>query len=179
MIPPGLGARLRRIRALVLDVDGVLTDGGMYYGPRGEALKKFHTRDGMGLRLVREAGVRVAFITGEKTPIVLRRAEKLRVSDVFTGVEDKRSVLRRFLSSLRLRPEEAAYVGDDVNDLAALRAVGLAVAVADAVPAVRRAAHWVTTRPGGHGAVREVCDALLAARGRKRIPLKSPAGSDR
>ncbi len=171
MIPAAVRRRLRRIRALVLDVDGVLTDGGMYYGPAGEALKKFHTRDGMGLRLVREAGIRVAFITGEETEIVLRRAEKLKVTDVFTGVEDKRAALEGFLASHGLRAEEAAYVGDDLNDLPALKAAGVAIAVADAAPQVRRAADWVTSRPGGHGAVREVCDALIA--------LKFPARSDR
>ncbi|HLF92962.1 MAG TPA: HAD-IIIA family hydrolase [Planctomycetota bacterium] len=154
----------RPIRALILDVDGVLTDGGMYYGPKGETLKKFNVKDGMGIRLVREAGIAVALVTGERSEAVLRRAEKLKIRDVFLGVEDKGRVVRKFLAARGIRPEEAAYVGDDVNDLPALRLVGLAFAVADAVPSVRKAVDRITTRRGGEGAVREVCDFLLKSR---------------
>jgi 3-deoxy-D-manno-octulosonate 8-phosphate phosphatase (KDO 8-P phosphatase) len=156
--------RLRRVRALILDVDGVLTDGGMYYGPAGEPLKKFNVKDGMGLRLLREAGIAVAFISGERSGAVARRAAKLRVRDLFLGVEDKLRALEKFLSRRGLAPEQAAYVGDDVNDLPPMRRVGLAIAVADAVPEVRKAAHWVTSRRGGDAAVREVCDFLLKSR---------------
>jgi len=154
----------RRIRALLLDVDGVLTDGGMYYGPKGETLKKFNVKDGMGIRLVREAGIAVALVTGERSEAVVRRAGKLKIRDVFLGVEDKAAVVRKFLASRGIRPDEAAYVGDDVNDLSAMRLVGLAIAVADAVPAVRKAAHRITSRRGGDGAVREVCDFILKSR---------------
>jgi 3-deoxy-D-manno-octulosonate 8-phosphate phosphatase (KDO 8-P phosphatase) len=160
--------KLGRVRALVLDVDGVLTDGGLYYGEQGQALKKFHVRDGMGLRLVQEAGLSVALITGEETGIVRRRAEKLKVLDVFGGVEDKRQALDAFLASRGIAPEDAAYVGDDVNDVPALERAGFPVAVADAAPEALRAARLVTDRRGGEGAVREVCDALLAARARRR-----------
>jgi YrbI family 3-deoxy-D-manno-octulosonate 8-phosphate phosphatase len=160
-VPPKL---LKRVRALVLDVDGVLTDGGMYYGPNGEGLKRFHVKDGMGLRLVLEAGIAVALISGEASEILKRRAEKLRIADVFIGVEDKLGTLEGFLASRKIAFEEAAYVGDDVNDLPPMNRVGLPVAVADAVPPVRKAAKWVTTRRGGDAAVREVCDAILAAR---------------
>ena len=160
-VPPKL---LKRIRALVLDVDGVLTDGGMYYGPAGEGLKRFHVKDGMGLRLVLEAGIAVALISGEASEILRRRAEKLRIPDVFVGVEDKLTTLEGFLASRKIALEDVAYVGDDVNDLPPMGKVGLPVAVADAVPQVRKAARWVTSRRGGDAAVREVCDAILAAR---------------
>ena len=161
VVPPKL---LKRIRALVLDVDGVLTDGGMYYGPSGEGLKRFNVKDGMGLRLVLEAGIAVALISGEASEILRRRAEKLQIADVFIGVEDKLKTLEGFLSARKIAFEEAAYVGDDVNDLPPMGKVGLPVAVADAVPPVRKAAKWVTSRRGGDAAVREVCDMILGAR---------------
>jgi 3-deoxy-D-manno-octulosonate 8-phosphate phosphatase (KDO 8-P phosphatase) len=160
-VPPKL---LKRVRALVLDVDGVLTDGGMYYGPNGEGLKRFHVKDGMGLRLVLEAGIAVALISGEASEILRRRAEKLKIADVFIGVEDKLRTLEDFLAARKIAIEDTAYVGDDVNDLPPMTKVGLPVAVADAVPPVRKAAKWVTSRRGGDAAVREVCDAILAAR---------------
>ena len=159
--PPRL---LKKIRALILDVDGVLTDGGMYYGPGGEGLKRFNVKDGMGLRLVIDAGIAVALISGENSEILRRRAEKLKIADVFVGVEDKLQTLEGFLSSKKISLAEAAYVGDDVNDLPPMGKVGLPVAVADAVPEVRKAAKWVTTRRGGDAAVREVCDAILSVR---------------
>jgi 3-deoxy-D-manno-octulosonate 8-phosphate phosphatase (KDO 8-P phosphatase) len=155
---------LQRVRALVLDVDGVLTDGGMYYGPAGEGLKRFNVKDGMGLRLVLEAGIAVALISGEDSEILRRRAEKLKIVDVYVGVEDKLKTLEGFLASRKISLAEAAYVGDDVNDLPPMGKVGLPVAVADAVPEVRKAAKWVTTRRGGDAAVREVCDAILSVR---------------
>jgi len=163
-VPPRL---LQRIKALVLDVDGVLTDGGMYYGPAGEGLKRFNVKDGLGLRLIVEAGVVVALISGENSEILRRRAEKLKLENVFVGVEDKLATLKQFLASKKVALEDVAYVGDDLNDLEALRAVGLPIAVADAVPQVRKAARWVTSRRGGDAAVREVCDALLQARGNR------------
>jgi len=160
--------KLGRLRALVLDVDGVLTDGGLYYGPAGEALKRFHVRDGMGLRLVREAGLAVALITGEETEIVRRRAEKLEIRDVFTGVEDKRKAFESFLASRGIDPRDAAFVGDDLLDLPALGAAGVPITVPDAAPEALRAARLVTERRGGEGAVREICDAILAARSGRR-----------
>ena len=159
--PPRL---LKKIRALILDVDGVLTDGGMYYGPGGEGLKRFNVKDGMGLRLVLEAGIAVALISGENSEILRRRAEKLKIADIFVGVEDKLATMESFLASKKIGADETAYVGDDVNDLAAMKKCALPVAVADAVPEVRKAAKWVTSRKGGDAAVREVCDALLSAR---------------
>jgi 3-deoxy-D-manno-octulosonate 8-phosphate phosphatase (KDO 8-P phosphatase) len=155
---------LKKIRALALDVDGVLTDGGMYYGPGGEGLKRFNVKDGLGLRLMLEAGIAIALISGENSEILRRRAEKLKIADIFVGVEDKLKTLEDFLAARKIGLEETAYVGDDLNDLPPMGKVALPVAVADAVPQVRKAAKWITTRRGGEAAVREVCDAILAAR---------------
>jgi 3-deoxy-D-manno-octulosonate 8-phosphate phosphatase (KDO 8-P phosphatase) len=162
--------RLRELRALVLDVDGVLTDGGMVYGPEGEGFKRFDVKDGLGLRLLRESGLRLALISGEDSKITLRRAEKLRIEEVHLGVEDKEAAFRDLLSRHGIPAEWAAYMGDDLNDLGPLSLAGVAAAPSDAAPEVLRRVRWVTRRPGGRGAVREVCDAILAAR---RIPLKS------
>jgi 3-deoxy-D-manno-octulosonate 8-phosphate phosphatase (KDO 8-P phosphatase) len=161
---PLVRRRFARVKALVTDVDGVLTDGGMYYGPSGEAMKKFHTRDGMGIALLRKAGIRVAFITGEAVEIALRRAEKLKVEDCYLGIEDKWAAMEDFLAKHGLTAEEVAYVGDDVNDLPVLQRVGVAITVADGVDAVKKIAHGITSRRGGEGAIREIADAILAAR---------------
>src|SRR6185503_6684995 len=120
--PPRL---LKKIRALILDVDGVLTDGGMYYGPGGEGLKRFNVKDGMGLRLVIEAGIAVALISGENSEILRRRAEKLKIADIFVGIEDKLQTMESFLASKKIGPDEAAYVGDDLNDLPAMKKAAL------------------------------------------------------
>ncbi|HUA89985.1 MAG TPA: HAD-IIIA family hydrolase [Steroidobacteraceae bacterium] len=160
------GSVADKIRLLVLDVDGVLTDGRLYYGPRGEALKVFHVRDGYGLVRVLRAGIEVAVISGRRSRMVSTRCRELGVRHVHQGVDDKLEVLRRLLARLQVRAGECACIGDDLPDLPLLRAVGLAVAVADAAPEVRAAAHLVTRLPGGAGAVRELCDRLL--RGRRR-----------
>jgi len=156
------------VRALVLDVDGVLTDGGLYYAENGDELKRFDVRDGQGLVLLRAAGVLTAIVTRKQTTIVTRRARDLGIVEVRQGVTDKAAALADLLARHRLAAAAACYVGDDVNDLPALRAVGLPIAVADAVPAVCRAAAYVTKARAGHGAVREVCDLILAARSRPR-----------
>jgi 3-deoxy-D-manno-octulosonate 8-phosphate phosphatase (KDO 8-P phosphatase) len=152
------------VRLLCVDVDGVLTDAGMYYGADGEVLKKFNTRDGLGLARVREAGVAVALISGEDSAIVHARAAKLKIDDVFSGVANKRAVIDDLCARKNLQMDEVAFIGDDLNDLPALECVGLACAVADAAEPVLAAAHYVTRRRGGDGAVREVCEFLIAAR---------------
>src|SRR5262249_36507843 len=138
----------------------------MYYGPDGEVLKKFNTRDGMGLARVREAGVAVALISGEDSAIVHARAAKLKIDDVFCGVSDKAIAIDQLCAKHRIALEDVAFVGDDLNDLPALAQVGLACAVADAAEQVLAVAHYVTRRRGGDGAVREVCELLIAARKR-------------
>jgi len=156
--------RARRIRLLVLDVDGVLTDGRLYLSATGEELKVFHVRDGSGLVAAQRTGIVVAIISGRDSPAVTRRAAELGIRHVRQGVSDKGAELDRLLVELGAAPAELACVGDDTPDLPMLRRAGLAVAVADAHPALREAAHWITPSNGGQGAVRDVCDLLLSTR---------------
>ncbi len=155
---------LRRVRLLVLDVDGVLTDGRLHYGPRGEATKVFHVRDGHGIKRVQEAGIEVAIISGRKSAAVAKRARDLGIKHVFQGVGDKLAVLEKLLKARGVALEHCACVGDDTPDAPILAAAGVGVAVADAHSDALAAADLVTSRPGGLGAVREVCDWLLGAR---------------
>jgi len=155
------------IRLLVLDVDGVLTDGRLYFGPRGEALKAFHVRDGVGLQQLQRAGFEVAVISGRRSPMVAARCRELGVRHVLQGVGDKLTALRRLCARLKLTPAACACVGDDLPDVPLMRATALSFAVADAHRAARHAADVVTRLPGGRGAVREVCDHLLALHTRK------------
>ncbi|HEX7417417.1 MAG TPA: HAD-IIIA family hydrolase [Steroidobacteraceae bacterium] len=149
------------IRLLVLDVDGVLTDGRLYYGARGEALKAFHVRDGHGMKLVQARGIEVAVISGRRSPAVARRCRELGVRHVHQGIDDKRAALQQLCAALRITFADCAAVGDDSPDVPLLRAVGLAFATADAHADARAAAQHITRRAGGYGAVREVCDFLL------------------
>jgi len=155
------------IRLLVLDVDGVLTDGRLYFGPRGEALKVFDVRDGAGIVQLQHAGLLVAVISGRRSPAVTARCRELGVRHVHQGVRDKLTALVRLCARLKLTPAACACVGDDLPDVPLMRAVALSFAVADAHPEVRRSAAVVTRRRGGRGAVREVCDQLLALRARQ------------
>jgi YrbI family 3-deoxy-D-manno-octulosonate 8-phosphate phosphatase len=161
--------RARAVRLLVLDVDGVLTDAGMYYSESGDEWKKFNTRDGHGIVLAQGAGIRVAIVTRERTAIVARRAAKLRIEDVHQGILDKLPVVQGLADTYGVTREATCYVGDDLGDLEVMRWVGFAVAVADALPPIRGAAHWVTRSSGGQGAVREVCDLILAVQGKAPV----------
>ncbi len=152
------------LKLFATDVDGVLTDAGMYYGESGEELKKFNTRDGMGIKLLQAEGVIVAIITAEQTKIVARRAKKLGISEVFQGVKDKVAVLNHLSKKLDITFEQMAYIGDDVNDVGALQAAGYAAAPADCMGPVRQAVHYICQKNGGEGAVREVIDMILSAR---------------
>jgi len=163
-VPSPAGPDAREIRLLVFDVDGVLTDGRLYFLPDGTELKVFHVRDGLGIRRLRDAGIEVAVISGRESPVVVRRMQSLGVEHVYQGSDDKLSVFHTLLTRLRLAPRQAACVGDDLIDLPVMREAGLGIAVADAHPQVRAAADWVTRLEGGRGAAREVCDRLLAAR---------------
>jgi 3-deoxy-D-manno-octulosonate 8-phosphate phosphatase (KDO 8-P phosphatase) len=155
---------LARVRLVILDVDGVLTDGRLYFGPEGEALKVFHVRDGHGLKLLRAAGIRLAVISGRSSAAVSARCAELGIEFVEQGCGDKREALARILQALNINTAETLCIVDDTTDLPLMMSVGYAVAVADAHPEVRAAAARVTQLPGGRGAVREVCDWLLAAR---------------
>jgi len=154
----------RRLRLLCVDVDGTLTDAGMYYSGDGEALKKFNTRDAMGLSLVRDLGIEVALVTTEETPIVAARARKLRIEEAHVGVKDKVGLLTRLLERRGCTWSETGFVGDDLNDLPALQKAGFSACPADAAGEVRQAVQYVCARPGGHGAVREVCDLIRSHR---------------
>jgi 3-deoxy-D-manno-octulosonate 8-phosphate phosphatase (KDO 8-P phosphatase) len=159
---------LARIQLLILDVDGVLTDGRLYFAARGEALKVFHVRDGHGIKLLLAAGVAVAAFSGRRSGAVTARMRELRVPHVVQACSDKVAALHRLTARLGLDPLACACICDDTPDLPLMSAVGLAGAVADAHPVVLSAAHWIARANGGHGAVRELCDAVLRARAGQR-----------
>ena len=162
---PDCLARASRISLLCLDVDGVLTDGRLYYGSGELELKTFHTRDGLGIKMLMSVGIEVAIITARNSEIVSRRAAELGISHCCQGSSDKRARLRALLDSLALPAEQAGFMGDDLPDLVAMREAGLALTVPDAAEAVRASAHWQSCSPGGQGAVREACEMILRARG--------------
>ena len=153
--------RAHDIRLLVLDVDGVLTDGRLYFSARGEQTKCFHVRDGVGIKQVLKAGLQVAVISGRRSKAVEKRMSDLGVTWIRQGIEDKLTALRELLDLTNLTPQAVASVGDDVPDLPLLEVARLAVAVSDAHPSVKSRAHYITQLPGGLGAVREVCDLIL------------------
>jgi 3-deoxy-D-manno-octulosonate 8-phosphate phosphatase (KDO 8-P phosphatase) len=155
---------LANIQLLILDVDGVLTDGRLYFGNNGEALKVFHVRDGHGIKLLMAAGVQVAAFSGRRSAATAARLRELRVATVVQGCRDKLAALNKLSKRLRVDPLNCACIVDDTPDLPLMSAVGLAAAVADAHPIVLSAAHWIARSPGGSGAVRELCDAILRAR---------------
>lgn len=162
----------RRIRLLVLDVDGVLTDGGLYYDANGLAIKRFDVHDGIGLRLARSVGIEVAVLSGMDVPCVVKRLEVLGIKEYHGGSDNKRTLLEAMRQRLGLEWEEIAYLGDDWVDLAPMLAVGLPAAVANALPEVKEAARYVTRLSGGHGAVREFVDFLLTCQGKRDALLE-------
>jgi len=155
---------LSNIQLLILDVDGVLTDGRLYFGAKGEALKVFHVRDGHGIKLLMAAGVQVAAFSGRRSAATAARLRELRVPTIVQGCSDKLAALKQLTKRLKVDPLNCACIVDDTPDLPLMSAVGFAAAVADAHPVVLSAAHWIARLPGGLGAVRELCDALLRAR---------------
>lgn len=160
-----LDERLKRIKLFATDCDGVLTDAGMYYTDTGDAMKKFNTKDGLGLALLRQQGIKTAILTGENSQIVARRAEKLAIDDVYLGCSDKVEAMLQLLKKYNLSFEEIAFIGDDLNDLQLLQRVGVSFSVADAMEAVKNQVDYVTQRGGGQGAVREAIEYILAAKG--------------
>lgn len=165
-LPADLLARAAKIRLAVFDVDGTLTDGRLWYGEDGRETKVFHVHDGLGLKRLQANGVQVALITARISHPVALRAEELDISHVYQGQGDKRACLLELLDALHLQPEQVAFVGDDLPDLAPMRLAGLAVAVANAHPWIAEQAHWQTGNRGGEGAAREVCDLILQAQGK-------------
>ena len=156
-----LNHKLHRIKCLLTDSDGVLTDGGMYYSEHGDEIKKFNTKDGMGFNLVKEHGIITGLITGEKVELVRRRAEKMKLDIIYLGVQDKVKVIYEICEKFGITPEEIAYIGDDVNDLEVIKKVGLGCTVEDGMESLREVADYVTKAKGGQGAVREVAELIL------------------
>ncbi len=152
------------IKGIALDVDGVLTDGGVWWGPNGEEWKRFCFADIMGVSLARKAGLAIALISGEDSPLVDRFALKMGIAEIEKNCKDKAAALRRFAEKSGLALSEICFMGDDVNDLGAMQLAGFAAAPANAQPAARNCAQFISTHNGGHGAVRELVDAVLAAR---------------
>ena len=173
-IPPQEAAR--KIRLLILDVDGVQTDRGIYVSSDGASMRRYDIRDGTGVTVALDAGLHVAFISGKGSPSIRARAEELGVEDVYENMRDKTPAYEELKAKHGLADEEIAYVADDVIDLPVMRRVGLPVAVADAAVEVLAAATRVTIRPGGHGAVREAVEFILHAQGKWNETLKSRFG---
>jgi 3-deoxy-D-manno-octulosonate 8-phosphate phosphatase (KDO 8-P phosphatase) len=173
-----LTERAGRVRLLVFDVDGVLTDGGLYYGDGGEVMKRFDVKDGHGLVMARLAGLRTAILTARTSSIVEVRGRELGVAAVLQGRKDKAVGFRELLAQLEVSPEECAYMGDDLNDLGALGLAGLSACPADAAPEVRQAVHYVARSRGGHGAARELVELCLRASGRWEATVQHMKGSD-
>jgi len=175
-LPADIRDRAARIKLAVFDVDGVLTDGKLVYAADGHEIKAFHVHDGLGLKRLLANGIEVAIITARLSNVVTERMAELGVAHVYQDQKDKRACLAQLVDALHLSPEQVAYTGDDLPDLAPMRAAGLAVAVANAHPWVRAHAHWRTRLAGGDGAAREVCDLLLAAQGKADSELAAFLG---
>jgi 3-deoxy-D-manno-octulosonate 8-phosphate phosphatase (KDO 8-P phosphatase) len=159
-----LEERARRVRLAIFDVDGVMTDGTLYIGAQGEAFKAFNILDGHGVKMLQAAGIATAIISGRTSEAVARRAAELGIAHVTQGSADKAAALRALCGRAGVQAQDCSFMGDDLPDLDVMRLCGLAVAVANAVDAVKEAAHYVTRASGGRGAVREFCEMLLAAR---------------
>jgi 3-deoxy-D-manno-octulosonate 8-phosphate phosphatase (KDO 8-P phosphatase) len=173
-----LRKRLSQIHLFATDVDGVLTDAGMYYAESGDEWKKFNTRDGMGIKLLQRAGIITAIVTQERTKLVARRAEKLAIPELHQGVMDKLSCLRELAARHGLTLSQVAYIGDDINDLEALKAVGFSSSPADGMPQVAAVVDYVCQKKGGEGAVREIVEMILEAQGQVssfKFPISSSA----
>ena len=170
---PSVIERARRIRLMAFDVDGVLTDGRLWYSEQGEAVKSFHVLDGHGLKLLNESGIAVALVTGRQGVIVPRRAAELGISLIYQNARDKAAVLAEIAQQENLEADQIGFMGDDVIDMQAMQRAGFAASVPGAPSYVAQIAHWIATAPGGGGAARECCDLLLAAQGKLGAFLNS------
>jgi len=158
--------KARAIRLVVFDVDGVLTNGNLILGDNGYEYKVFHVHDGLGLVMLREAGLKIAVISARSAPVVAKRMAALGIDYVYQGQSDKQMALKELMQKLAVSGDETAFVGDDLVDLAAMSLAGLSIAVANALPLVKEHADWVTVKNGGQGAAREVCEMILKAQGK-------------
>ena len=160
-----------RVKLMIFDVDGILTDGSLHFGPDGEVIKTFNVLDGHGIKLLQQSGVETAIISARQSAIVLRRAADLGIRHVHQGVHDKRAAFEQLLAATAIEQDACGFIGDDVIDLPILSRVGFAASVPNAHPEVRSRVHYVTQASGGHGAVREVCDFILRAQGNYEAAL--------
>ena len=158
--------RLERLKLMVFDVDGVLTDGGLWYTEQGETLKRFNALDGHGLKMLAVSGIQIALVTGRESPIIARRAAELGLGAVMQNVRDKGTALTELSARYGVTLEQTGFMGDDLIDLPAMQRAGFAATVPDAPTYIAQASHWVSERRGGHGAARECCDLILAAQQR-------------
>lgn len=165
--------KAKQLKLLILDVDGVLTDGRLFFDHNGNEYKSFHARDGHGIKLLRQTGVEVAVISGRKSQSVALRMQALGVEYVYQGHENKVAAFNEIIQAMGIKPEQAAHMGDDLLDLPIMVRVGLSIAVNDANDSVKEYADWCTKMPGGLGAVREVCDFIMQAQGTFDSVLKS------
>lgn len=163
--------RAAQVRLMIFDVDGILTDGSLHFGPDGEVIKTFNVLDGHGIKLLQQSGVATAIISARQSPIVLKRAGDLGITHVQQGVHEKRAAFEQLLERTGLAPQDCGFVGDDVIDLPILLRVGFAASVPNAHPEVRARVHHVTQAAGGHGAAREICDLILRAQGNYEAAL--------
>jgi len=157
-----LGKKCSQIKLVITDVDGVLTDGGMYYSKNGEILKKFNTRDGMAVELLRNNKIPVVIITGEKSQIVLSRAKKLLIKDVFIGIKKKELLLPKICKKYKIKEDNIAYIGDDINDLKILQQVGFSASPKDGMSVIKKKSNYVCKVKGGEGVLREVADMIIS-----------------
>jgi len=164
-------ARAARVRLMIFDVDGILTDGSLHFGPDGEVIKTFNVLDGHGIKMLQQSGIITAIISARQSGIVARRASDLGISHVQQGIHDKRSAFEQLLTQCNLAPDVCGFIGDDVIDLPILSRVGFAVSVPNGHPEVLSRVHYVTQAAGGRGAAREVCDLLLRAQGNYEAAL--------
>lgn len=166
MLKKSYKEKLKGIKMLILDVDGVMTDGGIIMDSQGNELKKFNVRDGHGLKLIQRYGIKVAILTGRKSKVVEYRAKDLDIKDVYQKVFNKKEVFEKILVKHKLSANEVAYMGDDIIDIPVLKRVGFSAAVADAVDVVKKSVDYVAKNNGGNGAVREICEMILEAQGK-------------
>ena len=165
--------RAKKIKLVLFDVDGVLTDGSLFFGDDGQEYKAFYSRDGLGIKLLQRTGVEVGVITARQSQLVVHRMKNLAIEHLYQGRLDKIAAYEEILNKLSLTPEQTAYAGDDVIDLPVMKKAGLAIAVADAHPFVKKHAHWITQHAGGRGAARDVCELIMEAQNTLESQLNS------
>ena len=157
----GIKKKLKKIRLVITDVDGVLTDGGIFYSKNGEFLKKFNTRDSMGMELLLNCGIKTVMLTRENSEIVKKRAKKIKIAELYSNVADKKSILPKILKNYNVRIDEIAYIGDDINDLEIMRSIGFAATPNDGNTEVKKISNYICKMKGGEGAFREIADLIL------------------